>query len=86
MGLVQREVEGGGISTASISLAREISEQVRPPRTYYVRYPFGHPLGEPFAARQQRRILCDTLALLEQVQEPGQIVDCPYRWRRHTFD
>jgi D-proline reductase (dithiol) PrdB len=82
---VQREVEQQGIATVGISLARRISEQVRPPRTYFLRYPFGHPLGEPFNEPQQRAIVNDALALLETVQEPGTIVDSPYRWRRHDF-
>lgn len=85
MGLVQREVERQGITTVGISLARQVSERVRPPRTYFVRYPFGHPLGEPFQAAQHRRILADALGLLEAVNEPGAIVDAPYRWRRHDF-
>jgi D-proline reductase (dithiol) PrdB len=70
----------------SISLARAISEQVRPPRVYCLRYPFGHPLGEPFAARQQRRILLDALSVLETAQQPGTIVDSPYHWRHSTFE
>lgn len=74
------------MSTVAISLVREISERVRPPRTYFLNYPFGHPLGEPFHERQQRRILGDTLALLESVREPGTIVDAPYRWRRYAFE
>lgn len=83
---MQREVERQGIRTVSISLAREISERVRPPRTYFLRYPFGHPLGEPFKENQQRRIFSDTLGLLETVRKPGTIVDSPYRWRRYAFE
>lgn len=82
---MQREVERQGISTVGISLAREISARVKPPRTYFLRYPFGHPLGEPDNEPQQRRILSDTLGLLESAHAPGTIVDSPYRWRRHVF-
>lgn len=82
---MQREVERRGISTVSISLARKVSEQVRPPRVLHLRYPFGHPLGEAFVPQQHDRILADALALLTTVQEPGTIVDAPYRWRRHAF-
>lgn len=73
------------MSTVGISLAREISERVKPPRTFYLRYPFGHPLGEAFNEPQQSRILSDALALLETATEPGAIVDAPYRWRRYDF-
>ena len=83
---MQREVERKGISTVSISLAREISERIKPPRTYFLRYPFGNPLGEPFNEKQQNRIFSDALGLLESIHEPGTIVDSPYRWRRSVFD
>ena len=85
MGLVQREVEREGISTVSISLAREVSERVKPPRTFFLRYPFGHPMGEPFKSLQHYRIFSDALDLLESALEPGTIVEGPYRWRRHIF-
>lgn len=78
-------MEAAGISTVGISIAREISEQISPPRTYFLHYPYGHPLGEPGNEPQQRRILLDTLELLESASEPGKIVDAPYRWRRHRF-
>lgn len=83
---MQREVERQGISTVSISLARKISERIKPPRTYFLRYPFGHPLGEPCNENQQRRIFSDMLELLETVRIPGTIVDSPYQWRRHVFE
>jgi hypothetical protein len=86
VGLVQREVEAQGIPTVGLSLAREVSAQVRPPRTLFLRYPFGHPLGEPGNRAQQRRILLDALELLERAREPGVIVDAPYPWRRHRFE
>ena len=82
---MQRELERAGLSTVSISLARPVTEQVRVPRAYYLRYPFGHPFGEAFAPAQQRQILADALGLLESVREPGTIVDSPYRWRHHRF-
>ena len=85
MGLVQRELERAGLGTVSITLARPVTEQVRVPRAYFVRYPFGHPFGEPDAPAQQRQILSDALGLLESAREPGIIVDSPYRWRRDTF-
>ena len=74
------------MATVSISLVREITAQVRPPRALFVRWPFGHPLGEPCAIAQQRRILRDMLHALETLQAPGDIVDLPYRWRRERYD
>lgn len=86
MGLIQRAVEGAGIPTVGISLVREITERVRPPRTVFLRYPFGHPLGEPFKVAQQRTILLDALRALETIAEPGTILAPGYNWRRHRFE
>ncbi len=83
---MQRVIEGQGIATVGVSLAREISEKVRPPRTCFIRYPFGHAFGEPFNKKQQMQIFRDCLQLLETAAEPGEIRDCPYRWRRHDFN
>lgn len=85
MGLIQREIEAQGISTVGISLIRSISEQTKPPRTYFLKYPFGHALGEKFKRNQQVTIFKDCLNILETATEPGTIIDAPYRWRRHEF-
>ncbi len=86
VGLVQRELESQGVSTVGISIVRKISESVKPPRTLFLRYPFGHAMGEPFNENQQTAIFKDCLGLLESCREPGAIVDAPYPWRRHKFD
>ncbi len=31
---------------------------------------------------QQRWVLCDALRALEELKEPGVIIDLPYLWRR----
>lgn len=85
MGLVQRAIEAAGIPTIGITLQKEITRKVKPPRALYLRYPFGHPMGEAFATAQQRTILLDALAALETMTEPGTIVEPGYRWKRHRF-
>jgi D-proline reductase (dithiol) PrdB len=85
VGLVQRAIEAAGIATVGISILKEVTEQVRPPRSVFLRYPFGHPLGEAFNVAQQRTILQDALAGLETITEPGTIVEPGYRWRKHHF-
>ena len=85
MGLVQRAIETAGLPTIGITLQREITRRVRPPRALYLRYPFGHPMGEAFATAQQRTILVDALRALETVSVPGTILEPGYRWRRHRF-
>ncbi len=85
VGLVQRQIESQGIATVGISIIREISEKVKPPRTYFLKYPFGHAMGERFNRKQQESIFKDCLDILVSAREPGVIVDSPYKWRRHTF-
>ncbi|MEW6554132.1 MAG: hypothetical protein AB1384_07585 [Actinomycetota bacterium] len=85
MSLIARVVESYGICTVSLSLNRELSEMIGAPRTLYLRYPYGAPLGEPGNVNQQRAILKDMFAALETIREPGTIIDLPYRWRRDTF-
>jgi hypothetical protein len=85
VGLLQREIENQGIATVGISIAREITEKVKPPRTYYLRYPFGHALGERHQKAQQFAIFTACLDLLASSTQPGAIVDSPYRWRRDKF-
>ena len=86
MGLVQRAIEAEGIQTIGISILKEVTEKVRPPRSVFLRYPFGHPLGEAFNVAQQRTILRDALNALEGIAEPGTIVEPGYQWRRHRFE
>jgi hypothetical protein len=86
VGLVQRAIEAEGIPTIGISILKEVTQKVRPPRSVFLRYPFGHPLGEAFNIAQQRTILLDTLTALETIAEPGTIVEPGYRWRRHRFE
>lgn len=68
-----------------ISQEKKFTEEVRPPRTLFLKWPYGHALGEPGNVWQQRFILEKTLALLESVQTPGEIVAPPYRWRRIDY-
>ncbi len=83
MGLIQREVERQGIPTVSISIVRRFTEETKAPRAVFLRWPMGHPLGEPFRKDQQMVVLKRALRALETVKEPGTIIDLPYRWRRY---
>ncbi len=86
MGLIQREIERAGIPTVGISIVREYTEKVKPPRTVFLRWPFGHPVGEPFNLAQQRTVLAEAFRALYSITEPGGIVDLPFRWRRESYD
>lgn len=85
MGLIQREIERAGIPTVGISIVRDYSEKVRPPRTVFVKWPFGHPLGEPGNAAQQRAVLFEAFRALYAIDQPGTIVELPFRWRREDY-
>ena len=86
MGLIQRAVEEAGIPTIGVTLQKAITRRVKPPRALYLRYPFGHPMGEAFAVRQQRAVLLTALEALERITEPGTIVEPGWAWRRHRFE
>lgn len=85
MGLLQRAIESRGIPTVGITLQKEVTRKVKPPRAVFLAYPFGHPMGEPFQVAQQRAILALALDALETVTEPGTILEPGWRWRRHRF-
>lgn len=83
---MQRTIEARGIPTIGITLQKKVTQQVKPPRALYLRYPFGHPLGEAFQVNQQRTILLDALKGLENITESGTILEPGYVWRRHRFE
>lgn len=80
MGLVARVVEAAGIATLVVSTGRDLSAQVKPPRTVFVNFPMGNTFGRSFDADQQRTILSDALHAFELVQRGGEIIDLPYEW------
>lgn len=86
MGLVQREIERIGVPTIGVSIVRDYSVKVKPPRTVFLRWPFGHPLGEPYNIAQQRAVLAEAFRALCTIDKPGEIIDLPYRWRRERYD
>ncbi len=85
MGLIQRVLEAGGIATVGVSIVRKFTEEVRPPRAIFLKWPYGHPLGEPFNVKQQRAVMERAFETLERAETPGLIVDLPYRWRKETY-
>ncbi len=65
---------------------RQYTEKVRPPRTIFLRWPFGHPLGEPFNIAQQRAVLMEMFNALYSINKPGEIIDLPYKWKKEQYD
>ncbi|MEO8974120.1 MAG: hypothetical protein ABI406_21230 [Ktedonobacteraceae bacterium] len=70
VGLIQRAIEYAGMTTVSLSLLREITKKVRPPRALFVPYPLGYPLGEPNNTSLQTRIMQSAFALLPRTDTP----------------
>ena len=69
VGLIAGIIEKAGIPTVSISLLRMVTRKVRPPRSLYVPFPFGYPLGKPNDEKLQHQIIRAALNLLESSEE-----------------
>lgn len=80
MGLVCREVEEAGIPTVCISTGRDLTAQVKPPRSLFVDFPMGNNFGEPSKPGQQRLILERALQLVVEVETGGYLEDWPETW------
>jgi D-proline reductase (dithiol) PrdB len=63
-------LESEGIMTTGISLVRENTESMRPPRMLWVTFPLGHPLGKPGDADFQHQVIRQALQLLERPAGP----------------
>ena len=63
-----------------VSTGRDLTFQLRPPRSVFVNFPMGNPFGRPGDREQQTRILLDALHLVETAHEGGVLVDPPYDW------
>jgi len=85
VGLIQRIIESFGILTVGISINRLYTEKIKPPRSIFLRWPFGHPLGEPGHTDQQHAVLNKVFEVLYTAATPGEIVDVGWRWRREIY-
>ena len=70
VGLVQAAIEREGIATVSISLLREVTAQIKPPRALFVPFPMGFPLGEPNNAELQHQVIAAALRLMGRNDVP----------------
>lgn len=80
MGLVQRVLEAGGISTVSLSMIPAFTAAVGVPRLAAIAYPLSRPLGRPHDAEGQRAVLRAALAVLASATGPGTTVELPFVW------
>jgi len=75
VGLIQRVIEAAGISTISVSLSKEITGSVRPPRAIYPGFPLGHPISFPGQISRQLSVMRLLLKHLEEMDTPGTIIE-----------
>ena len=70
-------IERAGVATVCISLVREQTEKVNPPRALWVPFPLGRPVGVPGDADFQKDVMRAAFAMLETATEPT-IDDYPH--------
>ena len=70
MSAVAYYLEDAGIATTGISLVRENTAALRPPRFLWVSFPLGRPLGIPGDPPFQRRVILAALALFDAPAGP----------------
>ena len=70
MGALSLHIEQAGIATTQVSLVREHTAAMAPPRALWVPFPLGRPLGAPADPRFQREVLLAALRLLERPRGP----------------
>lgn len=66
VGLIQAEIERNNIPSVSISLLREVTEIIKPPRALFVPFKMGFPLGEANNSDLQLKIIRQAFSLLEK--------------------
>ena len=96
MSALSHFLESEGLSTTGISLVREHTEAMAPPRALWVPFPLGRPLGTAGDAAFQHRVIAAALALLDRPEGPvledfpepapddgaGEPWSCPVRFLR----
>ena len=70
VGLLAGAIEREQITTTSVSLLREITSVIHPPRALFVPFKMGFPLGAPNDAVLQHQVIRAGLALLERTDVP----------------
>lgn len=68
--MLARVFEAAKLSTTQISLIKEHTEKVRPPRALFCGFPYGLALGKPNDAEFQHRVLAAAFSLLERESGP----------------
>jgi D-proline reductase (dithiol) PrdB len=79
-GVMARMIEEAEISTIVVGGLKTVFQNVKPPRTLLVRFPFGQFFGAPFDTATQKEILNECLVHVKSIREPGEIAELGYQW------
>lgn len=77
---MQRAIERRGIPTVSMSVARDVSEMVKPPRVVFAPFMMGHHFGVPHHTALQRRMIQEALWSLVNAEQSGEVRVVPITW------
>jgi len=80
VGLIARAVEAQGIATVCVVMNRDITENVKPSRALFVRFPYGAPLGPAGDAVTQMAVIRAALDVLVTATHPRTIVVSDIEW------
>ena len=83
MGALAHYLETRGIPTTQISLIKEHTQKIQPPRAIWVSFALGRPLGLPGNRGFQLQVIEAALALLEAPKGPV-LADFPHDVPEHT--
>jgi len=54
---------------------KDVAESVKTPRSMFLKFPFGSPLGKPGDVENQTLVLKTALEALETIEIPGTIIE-----------
>lgn len=80
VGLVSEEIERRGVPTVTLSMEPDI----RAPRVAFVPFPYNYPMGAPGDATRHREVALAALALLDKLDETGEVA-LPFEWRKNAL-
>jgi D-proline reductase (dithiol) PrdB len=76
VGLVSNAIETRGMPTVTLAM----EDGVKAPRVARVPFPYNFPMGESGDPGRHREVALAALALLHDLEEPGEVA-LPFFWR-----
>ena len=73
-------MEEQGITTVSVVMNRDVTENVKPPRALFVRFPYGAPLGPAGDVVTQKAVVREALDVLTGATQPATIAVSDIEW------